>query len=122
MPESDVNKNLGMFMNCVQLYSGERKKVKSNCRSAMLRYRSESVRSLERYFIWPFLLTGHTDEKQYVHIPLLDDLLDDPLHPAIRLDFQVTFFGTYLSQITQPLFFLVGHVALCRSLFSKLQD
>ena len=89
MPESEVNKHLGMFMNCVQLLSNDRKMVRSACRSAMLKYRSESLRSLERYFIWPFLLTGYTDEKQYVHIPLLDDFLDDPLHPATRLDFQV---------------------------------
>ena len=91
MPESDVNKHLGMIMNCVQLLSNEQKSVRSACRSAMLRYRSEAVRSLERYFIWPFLLTGHTDEKQNVHIPLLDDFLDDPLNPAIRLDFQVRY-------------------------------
>ena len=70
MPESDVNKHLGMFMTCVQLSSNDYKMVRSSCRSAMMKYRSEPVRSLERYFIWPALLTGYTDEKQFVHIPL----------------------------------------------------
>ena len=91
MPESDVNKNLGMFMTCVQLSSNDFKMVRSTCRSAMMKYRSEPVRSLERYFIWPAQLTGYSDEKQSVHIPLLDDFLDDPLNPAIRLQFQVFF-------------------------------
>ena len=91
MPESDVNKNLGMFMTCVQLSSNDYKMVRSTCRSAMMKYRSEPVRSLERYFIWPAQLTGYSDEKQSVHIPLLDDFLDDPLNPAIRLQFQVFF-------------------------------
>ena len=62
----------------------------------MLRYRSESVRSLNLYFVWPALLTGYMDEKQWVHVELLDDFLDDPLQPAVRLDFQVRpcHFGT----------------------------
>ena len=89
MPESEVNRLLGMFMNCVQLLSNDGKVVRANCRSAMLKYRSESLRSLERYFIWPFLLTGYAEEKQNVYVPLLDDFLDDPLHPATRLSFQV---------------------------------
>ena len=92
MPESDVNKNLGMFMTCVQLSSSDYKMVRSTCRSAMMKYRSEAVRSLERYFIWPAQLTGYSIEKQSVHIPLLDDFMDDPLNPAIRLHFQVFFF------------------------------
>ena len=89
MPESDINKHLGMFMTCVQLLSNDQRTVRSTCRSAMMKYRSEPVRSLERYFIWPGLITGYADEKQFVHIPLLDDFLDDPLHPAIQLQFQV---------------------------------
>ena len=89
MPESDINKHLGMFMTCVQLLSNDQRTVRSTCRSPMMKYRSEPVRSLERYFIWPGLITGYTDEKQIVHIPLLDDFLDDPLHPAIQLQFQV---------------------------------
>lgn len=106
MPESDVNKHLGMFMNCVQLLSNDRKLVRSACRSSMLKYRSESLRALERYFIWPFLLTGYTDEKQNVHVPLLDDFLDDPLHPATRLEFQVSLDSEeFKVKITQPYMF-----------------
>ena len=102
MPESDVNKNLGMFMTCVQLSSNDYKMVRSTCRSAMMKYRSEPVRSLERYFIWPAQLTGYSDEKQSVHIPLLDDFLDDPLNPAIRLQFQV-FLKTFAQILPPPI-------------------
>ena len=55
----------------------------------MLRYRSDSARNLELYVLWPALLTGYTDEKQWVHIDLLDEFLDDPLNPAVRIEFQV---------------------------------
>ena len=58
----------------------------------MLRYRSQSARNLELYVLWPALLTGYTDEKQWVHIDLLDEFLDDPLNPAVRLEFQVPTF------------------------------
>lgn len=91
MPESEVNRNLGMFMTCAQLLSGGQQLVRSACRSTMLRYRSASVRHLGLYFNWPFLLTGYSDEKQWIHVPIMEDFLDDPLHPAIRLDFQVKF-------------------------------
>jgi hypothetical protein len=37
MPESNVNKNLGMFMTCIQMRSKESKIVRSACRSSMLR-------------------------------------------------------------------------------------
>lgn len=89
MPESEVNKNLGMFMSCAQLLSRESKVSKSACRSAMMKYRSESLRTLELYFTWPGLITGYVDEKQYVHIPLFDDYMDDPLNPAVKIHFQV---------------------------------
>ena len=90
MPESDSNKNLGMFMNCVQLVSSDHKLVKNACRSAMLKYKSNFIRSLELWFSWPVILTGYSDEKQWVHVQLLDDFLDDPLVPAIGVDFQVS--------------------------------
>ena len=96
-----------MFMTCVQLSSNDYKMVRSTCRSAMMKYRSEPVRSLERYFIWPAQLTGYSDEKQSVHIPLLDDFLDDPLNPAIRLQFQV-FLKTF-AQILPPLILSIFH-------------
>ena len=86
---SQANRNLGMFMSCVQLLSSSRKVVQKSCRSSMLRYRSQSARNLELYVLWPALLTGYTDEKQWVHIDLLDEFLDDPLNPAVRLEFQV---------------------------------
>jgi hypothetical protein len=41
------------------------------------------------YVSWPVLMSGYANEEQWVHVELLDDFLDDPLHPAVRLDFQV---------------------------------
>ena len=89
MPESDNNKNLGMFMSCVQLLSTEKIPVRNACRSSMLKYRSEIIRKLELFFAWPIILTGYSDEKQWIHIQLLDDFLDDPIVPATSIDFQL---------------------------------
>ena len=89
MPESDNNKNLGMFMNCVQLLSNDKNVVRNACRSSMLKYRSDIIRKLELFFAWPIILTGYSDEKQWVHIQLLDDFLDDPIVPALGINFQL---------------------------------
>ena len=110
-------------MTCVQLSSNDYKMVRSTCRSAMMKYRSEPVRSLERYFIWPAQLTGYSDEKQSVHIPLLDDFLDDPLNPAIRLQFQVLFFYFYSKfehAIIQFITVFLAHYPPCAIQYSYL--
>ena len=40
-------------------------------------------------FSWPAILTGYAEEKQWIHIPIMDDFLDDALNPAVKLEFQV---------------------------------
>ena len=83
--------NSGMFMSCVQLLSQHKRKIVHNsCRSAMLKYKSELARIIELIFTWPALLTGYKDEKQWVDVELLDEFLDDPLNPAVKLEFQVS--------------------------------
>ena len=63
MPESNINKKLGMFMSCAQLLSNQRKIVQNSCRSAMLKYKSESVRYLGTVHVFILLtLTGFVTE------------------------------------------------------------
>ena len=77
-------------MSCVQLLSQHKRKIVHNsCQSAMLKYKSELARMVELIFKWPALLTGYTEEKQWVDVELLDEFLDDPLNPAVKLEFQV---------------------------------
>ena len=64
MPESNINKKLGMFMSCAQLLSNQRKIVQNSCRSAMLKYKSESVRYLGTVHVFILLtLTGFLDRE-----------------------------------------------------------
>ena len=66
MPESPVNRKLGMFMSCLQLKSATGEVVREMCKSSMLQYRSWLLRQIETVVFAPFLLTGHTSEKQMI--------------------------------------------------------
>ena len=90
MPESPVNRKLGMFMNCLQLRTARSVEVvRESCRSSMLQYRSGLLRILETFVFAPALLTGHTSEKQWIRVEFFDDFYDDPMRPATRVDFQI---------------------------------
>lgn len=55
----------------------------------MMQYRSELLRVLETFAFAPILLTGYSTEKQWVHVEFFDNFLDDPLSPAVRIDYQI---------------------------------
>ena len=89
MPESKVNQELGMFMTCAQVRSQDKLVLKKNCKSTIMKYKSGLIRSLELMFMWPAILTDYAGEQQMVRIQFLDDFQDDPMRPAMSIDFQV---------------------------------
>ncbi|XP_052747806.1 seipin isoform X2 [Galleria mellonella] len=77
MPESQTNKDLGMFMVCAQMRAKGGVLVSSSCRAAMLRHRS-ILHYIMRTFTWaPVFLTGLDEEKQQLHVELFSDFEDD---------------------------------------------
>ena len=85
MPESKVNRDLGMFMACTQIISKEKLPMRKNCKSTIMKYKSDMIRSLELIFMWPAILTDYSGEKQVVKIRFLDDYKDDPMNPAMSI-------------------------------------
>ncbi|GJQ77174.1 hypothetical protein Trydic_g14849 [Trypoxylus dichotomus] len=73
MPESPVNKQLGMFMVCIDFRGKNNKLITRSCRSAMLHYRSFILDLIYTIAYSPLLLTGTVEEKQTVIIELFED-------------------------------------------------
>ncbi|CAG9113700.1 unnamed protein product [Plutella xylostella] len=77
MPESPVNKELGMFMVCAQLRAAGGALVSASCRAAMLRHRSRLHTLLRTVMLAPLLLAGFNEEKQQLSVELFSDFEDD---------------------------------------------
>ncbi|XP_049882296.1 seipin [Pectinophora gossypiella] len=82
MPESDINKDLGMFMVCAQMRAKGGVLVSSSCRSAMLRHRSQLHQLMRTLVLAPFLLSGFNEEKQQLQVELFSDFEDDQNLPV----------------------------------------
>ncbi|CAG9790054.1 unnamed protein product [Diatraea saccharalis] len=82
MPESQINKDLGMFMVCAQMRAKGGVLVSSSCRSAMLRHRSRLHQVMRTFAFSPFLLSGVNEEKQLLQVELFSDFEDDQSLPV----------------------------------------
>ena len=89
MPESKLNRDLGMFVTCAKVSSKDGIIVRNACKSAMLKYKSEIIRIIELFFTWPAILTDYYGEKQFVHIQFLDNFQEDPMNPALAVEFEI---------------------------------
>ncbi|XP_049784629.1 seipin isoform X1 [Schistocerca serialis cubense] len=82
MPESPVNKRLGMFMACVHLYDRGAEFISKSCKSGMLHYRSPLLQTLSTVVLSPLLIFGSKEEKQIITLEMFSDLEDDQVHPV----------------------------------------
>ncbi|PZC72497.1 hypothetical protein B5X24_HaOG211094 [Helicoverpa armigera] len=101
MPESQVNKDLGMFMVCVQMRAKGGYLVSSSCRSAMIRYRSLLHHIMRTFVLSPLYLGGVDEEKQQLRVELFSDFEDDPDKPATDayVELQSRFAQVYSSEL-----------------------
>ncbi|KAJ1521444.1 hypothetical protein ONE63_003113 [Megalurothrips usitatus] len=97
MPESPVNKKLGMFMVCASLQVRSGNEVSKACRSAMLHYRSPLLETLTTLTMSPLLVLGQTEEKQSVTVELFSDFEEDENQPItdVRVEVQTRFVELY---------------------------
>lgn len=77
MPESEANKNLGMFMVCLELNDKDGALVANSCRPVMLHYRSWLFHTIKTIVYSPFLLLGTAEEKQNVIVEMFSDYEED---------------------------------------------
>ncbi|XP_013784538.2 seipin-like [Limulus polyphemus] len=84
MPESEVNRNLGMFMVKLNLYSVTGEVVSSSYRSGLLKYKSNLFRVIHTFFYMPLLLLGARQEKQMAVITFFENYQEHPEKPAVN--------------------------------------
>merc|ERR1711962_432904 len=80
-----------MFMSCLQMKSesGTTGPIKSSCKSSMMNYRSNLLRTIETVSLAPFLMSGRIVEQQTVYIEFFQDFSDNPLNPVVSADFEI---------------------------------
>lgn len=89
MPESPANKELGMFMVCVELRSRNGFLVDHTCRSAMLHYRSTLLHMLTTLTFSPMMIFGNVEEKQDVVLELFSNFEEDQNHPVTMIFIEI---------------------------------
>ncbi|XP_011256069.1 seipin isoform X2 [Camponotus floridanus] len=89
MPESPANKELGMFMVCVELRSRNGFLVDHTCRSAMLHYRSTLLHMLTTLTFSPMMIFGNVEEKQDVILELFSNFEEDQNHPVTMIFIEI---------------------------------
>ncbi|KJE91969.1 hypothetical protein CAOG_009617 [Capsaspora owczarzaki ATCC 30864] len=81
LPDSDVNRQLGMFMIGVSFLSAEGVSVRNASRPCVLRYRSDLLRTMHTLVFAIPLLLGITDQHQSMSVPIFEQMHDNPHHP-----------------------------------------
>ncbi|KAF6214473.1 hypothetical protein GE061_009216 [Apolygus lucorum] len=82
LPESESNKQLGMFMVCGQMVGKGGASVAHSCRSTMLRYRSPLLHVLRLFALGPFFVFNFMEEKQTLSVELFSSFEEDQNFPA----------------------------------------
>ncbi|XP_057323861.1 seipin [Microplitis mediator] len=89
MPESTVNKELGMFLVCSSLSSRDGFEVDNSCRPTMLHYRSTLLHFLTTLTFSPALIFGSREEKQNIVVELFSNFEEDQSHPVTSIEIQI---------------------------------
>lgn len=86
MPDSPVNRNLGMFMINLKLIDIDDRLLFTSARPAMLSYRSSVVRLAKQLFYIVPLVFGVSAEVDDLHIGLIDDDHQQTVIPFDQVD------------------------------------
>ncbi|CAH1113249.1 unnamed protein product [Psylliodes chrysocephalus] len=89
MPESPTNRQLGMFMVCVEFMGKDGTLLNSSCRSAMLHYKGILLDTLYKLFFSPFFVFGSAEEKQNVKVELFADYEEQYNEPVTDIFVEV---------------------------------
>jgi len=85
IPESETNRNVGMFMVHLKLSGKDGRLITSSRRSAMLRYKSQVLHFLSTMFFSPLLLTGPMEEKQTLKVEMFSEYLEKSVNPVTNI-------------------------------------
>ncbi|XP_057245051.1 seipin [Malurus melanocephalus] len=79
LPESGVNRDLGMFMVGLTCYGNGGKTLATAARSAMLHYRSRLLRALHTVAFAGLFLSGFAEQSQTLEVELMGRYREDPV-------------------------------------------
>uniref|UniRef100_A0A8U8C7J6 Seipin n=1 Tax=Geospiza parvula TaxID=87175 RepID=A0A8U8C7J6_GEOPR len=82
LPESPVNRELGMFMVGLSLYGQGGKTLARSERAAMLHYRSRLLRALHTAAFAGLFLSGFAEQSQTLELELMGRYREDPYSPT----------------------------------------
>lgn len=102
MPESPTNRELGMFMVCVDFYGPDEKIITKSCRSAMLHYRGFFLEHLYKLIFSPFFVFGNMEEKQTLHIELFSSYVEtyDQQVTKVFIEIQTKYIELYSAKFS----------------------
>lgn len=101
VPESDRNKELGMFLVCGQLTNKGGVTIAHSCRATMLRYRSPLVHLLTVLAFSPLYVTNLLEEKQILQVELFSNFEEDQIYPVtdVYIELQTELIEVYSSKL-----------------------
>uniref|UniRef100_A0A023FA80 Seipin n=1 Tax=Triatoma infestans TaxID=30076 RepID=A0A023FA80_TRIIF len=101
VPESNRNKELGMFLVCGQLTNKGGVTIAHSCRATMLRYRSPLVHMLTVLALSPFYVSNLLEEKQILQVELFSNFEEDQIYPVtdIYIEIQSELIEVYSSKL-----------------------
>lgn len=76
VPETERNRDLGIFMVCIDMKDKEGILKSQSCRSSMLRYYSEFLRKLKMVAFLPFYIFGFREERQELDVEMYSRYVD----------------------------------------------
>uniref|UniRef100_A0A674HMH5 Seipin n=1 Tax=Taeniopygia guttata TaxID=59729 RepID=A0A674HMH5_TAEGU len=83
LPESPVNRELGMFMVTLTCYGHGGRTLATASRSAMLHYRSRLLRALHTVAFSGLFLSGFAEQSQTLELELMARYREDPYTPTV---------------------------------------
>jgi len=100
LPGSPTNKELGMFMSCLNVVSSGHV-VKKQCRSSVLEFRSNALSFLDDLFFFPFMMFGSHAQSQTIRVLYYRNFVDDIYEPieAMVVEIQSTFIQIYTTKL-----------------------
>lgn len=101
MPDSPTNQDLGMFMTCLSLKDINGHQLNNICRSSILEFRSELLRVIETFVLFPLFMIGSLTQRQWITVHYYDEFIDNTHNPAFTatIHLQSKFIQVYSGQL-----------------------
>lgn len=80
MPETQQNRELGMFMVCAGMRDETTELLDHSCRSVMLHYKSSLIRAIRTWLLSPLYVFSIQEEKQRIVVELFPDYGEDQVN------------------------------------------